>query len=137
MEAHVEELFGRCDWFDRELRSIDDRLQLVWVGSRVPPEEAPLGAVPGRFHIRYDAPEHPVYLPIVGDNDTFCEPGSVHLERLKQTDLQGHGRQYWRDVRAKQQKEREKRHEALLEEKREELYQRLMAGTQIQVSRAI
>lgn len=81
----------------KELKQIDESLQLVWA-----PENVTHPAlVPGRYHIIEErpAPTPPNVIPLVGENDEFREPGAWMFDMLQRNN-------HWSD---RSMKEREKR----------------------------
>jgi hypothetical protein len=126
-------LRGQLDFWNRELRQIDDRLELVWFDENVDI----VGVVPCRYHlIRRNDPPAPVsVIPITGPDGEFIEPNSALFDRLRAADL-------WND---EARRDRQKRHEELIrrkrrqqeretEERQEEILERYLAATRTQVS---
>lgn len=72
------------------LQEIDPRLSLVYVGARVPLDKCPVGALPGRFHVRRDNSEKNVpdsYMPIVNQHGEYTDPDMGIVDNLKKHDL--------------------------------------------------
>ena len=70
--------------WNRELKQVDEKLELVWAPEGV---EHP-ALVPGRFHIieHRGLPTPPNVIPLVGENDEYREPGSWMFEMLRRGD---------------------------------------------------
>jgi hypothetical protein len=82
----VETQLGLARQFNRELKKISSRLDLVWVNERA---DAIYGWIPGRWHIRVRGSETvDTYRPIVTETGGYREPSLYDLEALKRDDLQ-------------------------------------------------
>jgi hypothetical protein len=84
----------------RELKQIDETLELVWAPESV---EHP-ALVPGRFHIieRRPMPTPPNVIPLVGEDNEFREPGSWMFEMLRRNDHWSNRSQKIREEKAEQ-----------------------------------
>lgn len=113
----------RLNYWDQELRKIDEHLTLV----RAQPDATTPGLKPGYYHVVRNNPGAPAtIIPVQGPNGEFREPDSGMLEELKFADM-------WRDkdrlLRLQEAKDRERDREAAraAEEARGELTERLRA----------
>jgi hypothetical protein len=110
----------------RDLKRLDERLQMVWAPESV---TAP-GLVPGRFHVlrRNDPPAPVTPFPLVRglltgdpDDEGFIEPGSWVFDWLQKSDLQNTTVQEERKrfqeeaERARQRRKQEEREETIWE----------------------
>jgi hypothetical protein len=82
----------------RELKQVDENLELVWVPEGV---EHP-ALVAGRFHIieHRPLPTPPNVTPLVGDEDSYVEPGAWMFEMLRRNDNRSE-----RSVRAREERQ--------------------------------
>jgi hypothetical protein len=107
--AQAQHLTVLKEW-NKELKKIDERLELVWA-----PEGVDLpGLTPGRYHV---IRQNPGGLPGVfvheGDDGEFREPDSGLFQRLKSSDL-------WNDRVQRDRKKREKELERAAEKRKEQ-----------------
>lgn len=126
-------LRGQLDWWNRELKLIDQRLEMVWFDEGVDI----VGVVPNRYHvIRWnDAPAPPSLIPVVGPEGEFVEPNSALFDKLRAGDMwNGEARreQEKRQRRAEDARNRQMAREA--EERQAEILERWIAATRTQVS---
>jgi hypothetical protein len=104
------------DDFNKELRRIDDYLQLVWCPDPAPIDAIAAGAKPGRFHVARHNPGAPVSLiPIETPDGEFRQPDSSVFEDLRRADL-------WSSSNA--QERRRVRRELDLARERREVHER-------------
>ena len=82
--AALAVLADEVQHWTRELKQIDEKLELVWAPENV---EHP-ALVPGRYHIieQRGLPTPPNVIPLVGDDNEFREPGSWMFEMLRRGD---------------------------------------------------
>lgn len=100
------------DDFNRELKRIDDHLQLVWCPDPAPIDAVAAGATPGRFHVARHNPGAPISLMVIETPDgEFRQPDSAVFEQLRKADL-------WSSTNA-QERKRIKRDLELARERRE------------------
>lgn len=126
--AEVEAMVALRDELEqwtRELKRLDERLEMVWAPESV---TAP-GLEPGRFHVvrRNDPPTPVTVYPLVRgcltgkDDDGFIEPGSWVFDWLQKNDLQNNR------VAAEKQRYREEaerlRQKRLQEEREETIWE--------------
>lgn len=101
-EAEADAHIGRAREVDAELKALNHRLELVWVGERA---TSP-GLVRCRWHVRRrdrDAGVMDAYFPIVGPDGEYVEPTSQVVEMMRRNDL-------WKtDVRREVREHREAR----------------------------
>jgi len=99
---------------ERALKELDPKLSLVYVGLRVPHDKCPIGALPGRFHVRRDNHEAGVpdtFMPIVNQHGEYTDPDMGIVENLKKHDLwkknvaQELSRRWEKEEKARQKKE--------------------------------
>lgn len=85
-EAVIDDQIAKANWFDKALKKIDYRSELVWVPDNAPEDGS---MIPGRWHIRRknDPPAPHSYIPITRDDGGYREPASGDLVRLQQRDL--------------------------------------------------
>jgi hypothetical protein len=70
---------------ERELKTIDERLEIGFVEERSP--EYP-GVVPGRWHVIRHNPDAPTsFMPIIGAEGEYVDPSFQIIEKLKENDL--------------------------------------------------
>jgi hypothetical protein len=75
---------------ERELRTIDDRLRVVFIEPRageLHPRERGPGVVPGRWHVKLLTHPQNAYFPICGEDWVYREPDLALVEELKKRDL--------------------------------------------------
>jgi hypothetical protein len=102
--AYEQELLAKVevnssmDHWNRELRAIDEHLQLIFA-----PESAHVaGITPGRYHVLRTAPGVPPSLfAVTGPNGEFVEPTSQMLEKLRESDL-------WNEVAGRERAKKER-----------------------------
>jgi hypothetical protein len=111
IDAQVEE----AKILSEDLKRIDSTLSVVWVGERVDDPEL----VPARWHIRRQTPGMvAAYIPLVGPDGEYREPGSWVLDWLQANDL-------WNPEVHRSREEAKQRHrEAKVRAKRREEEQR-------------
>lgn len=82
--AAMAVLVDEVKHWNRELKQVDDALELVWAPENVTHE----ALVPGRYHIieHRPMPTPPNVIPLVGENNEFREPGSWMFEMLRRGD---------------------------------------------------
>jgi hypothetical protein len=125
-------LKGQLDWWNRELKKIDERLEMAWF----PEGTSIVGVVPGRYHVLRFEPGAPVtIIPVTGPNGEFVEPNSAVFDKLRQSDLWNDQAQRARR-RAQEELTRAKERQAAREreERREELQDRARAAWGVSVS---
>jgi hypothetical protein len=118
----------------KELKAIDEALELVWIPENITPHPA---IVPGRFHIveKRPLPAPPNVLPLVkgcvtGDpeDDGFIEPGAWMFEWLRKNDHWSQRSQRIREERmAAAESARQRAHEREQEDMAVELDERIKA----------
>lgn len=122
---HVEQ-------FNRVLRDIDPRLELVYVSQ--PPGvtvDAPPGMVWNRWHVQITSPERdvPEFLPITGPEGEFMEPHSGVFDQLRETYTgSSDGRRRFRLRKLEEARQKERAAENSRVEMREELQLRMKAA---------
>lgn len=84
-EQMVNRVIGRAHAFDKLLKDMDHRLDLVLVNEKA---DIP-GAIPGYWHVRRrnDPPATDTWYPIAGPNGEWTEPTHSHIEFFQQRDL--------------------------------------------------
>lgn len=129
----VSHLKGTLEHWNRELRQIDDRLEMAWFDENV---SVP-GVVPCRYHIlRRNEPPAPMsIIPVVGPNDEYVEPDSGVFNMLLRQDMwsesaQADKRKRESLARAAADRERERDTEA----RRAEIVERIQAANRAFVS---
>lgn len=102
--------------YNRELKQIDERLELIWA-----PESVTNPAlVPGRFHVlrRNPPPAPPGLYPLQHQDGSFREPGSWMYDWLRRNDMwndraQAERERIVRDLERAKQKRREQEREEI------------------------
>lgn len=127
-------LRGQLDWWNRELKAIDENLEMVWFDDGVDI----VGVVPNRYHVLRVSPDPTVpvnIIPITDDEGGFVEPNSAVFDRLRAGDM-------WNDRavmdrekrRADAQAAAERQRERETEDRQAEILERWVAATRAQVS---
>jgi hypothetical protein len=117
---------GELNWFNRQLRQIDPRLELVKATEH--PQSTDL--TPGYWHVvRHNEPPAPdTYIAIKGDHGEFIEPSTGWLERFRADDAWSNGG--WAELTkrwAKREQARERDKQRVREERVEEIADRIKA----------
>lgn len=87
-EEAVERAVGTARYLDRALKAKDPNLGLVFIKPDIEEWDLPVGAVAGRWHLQYKAPEFiSTYIPIVGPNGSYRDPASDILDMADRGDL--------------------------------------------------
>lgn len=133
--AHVRlaaALRGQLEFWNRELKLIDERLEMVWFDENVDIQ----GVVPCRYHLLRHEPGAPVtIIPITGPEGEFIEPNSAVFDKLREGDLWN--TEARRDRQKKQERlieRKRKQEEREREERQQEILERWQAATQTRVS---
>jgi hypothetical protein len=80
----VESKVRQVERLEGELKSIDPSLSLVVAK----PGSQDVGLIPGRWHVKKEIPNKPdEYWPLVGENDSYREPGAWVLDAFNAGDL--------------------------------------------------
>lgn len=120
-------------YLDQALKAKDEHLGLVRVKEDVEEWDLPLGAIPGYWHIRNNAPGFvPVYEPIRGPRGEFRLPASDVLDLADRMDLRKP--EVFREVveRGRRKKAERARAEALgAEQRRDELVSDFKAAKRV------
>lgn len=85
-EAEADAHIGRALAVDAALKSLNHRLELVWVGEHATTP----GLVPVRWHVRRrdrDAGVMDMYFPITGPDGEYVEPTMGVVETMRRSDL--------------------------------------------------
>jgi len=129
----VSHLKGTLEYWNRELRQIDERLQMVWFDEGV----KILGVVPCRYHIlrRNEPPAPWSIIPIQDSEGNYVEPDSGVFEMLLRDDMwsasaQRERRRHERLARAAKDRERERE----AEDRQAEIVERIQAARRAFVS---
>lgn len=88
METELDDPQAKA--LEHELRTIDDRLRVVFISPRageLHPRERGPGLIPGRWHIKLLTQPQNAYFPICGPNWEFREPELAVVEEMKARDL--------------------------------------------------
>jgi hypothetical protein len=126
-------LGGFLEHWNRELKSIDERLEMAWFDETV---NHP-AVVPCRYHIlRHNEPPAPMsVIPVVDSEGNFVEPDSGIFEMLLKGDMWSEAaqRERKRAIKlAEAAKDRERERET--EDRRQEIIERIQANTRTFVS---
>lgn len=126
----VQEARGQFAWFERRLKDIDERLDLVCALERIDAK----GFMPGFWHIRRrNDGAADSYMPICGPNGEFMEPSECHLDELASRDM-------WRDPKVAERKfeaierEHESKKRLAREDRRERMKDAVLPHTRLQVA---
>jgi ElaB/YqjD/DUF883 family membrane-anchored ribosome-binding protein len=130
----VSHLKGRLDYWNRELRKIDARLEMVWFDESA---KGIPGVVPCRYHLirRNDAPSPWSVIPVQNSKGEYVEPDSGVFEMLLRDDMWSESAEQERRKarsRAEAAKAREREREA--EERQQEIFERVQAARRAFVS---
>lgn len=130
----VSHLKGRLDYWNRELRKIDARLEMVWFDESA---KGIPGVVPCRYHIirRNDAPTPWSVIPVQTSAGEYVEPDSGVFEMLLRDDMWSESAQRERDRHrrlAEAAKARQRERET--EERQQEILERVLAAKRAFVS---
>lgn len=130
--AQIAVLADEVQHWTKELKSVDEHLELAWIPENITPHPA---IVPGRFHIleQRPLPSPPNVLPLVKgcvtgdpDDDDFIEPGAWMFEWLRKNDHWSQRSQRLREERmAAAESARQRAHEREKEEQALELDERI------------
>ena len=127
-------LRGQLDWWTRELKQIDENLEMLWFDEGV----EIVGVVPCRYHVvrwSNDPTVPPNIMPITGPDGEFVEPNSAVFERLRAGDM-------WNDRALMDREKRrqdaqlglERQREREAEDRQQEILERWVAATRTSVS---
>lgn len=117
--------------FNRELRRLDEYLELVWVTRPRDPAVRPLpGMIWERWHVRRRNPDAPdTYLALTAPDGSYVEPSSRVFSMLAEHDLwRGDVQRRDRERRAREAADRERARDAAREERLEEFQLRYKAA---------
>lgn len=127
-------LRGQLEWWTRELKQIDDRLEMVWFDESA---TGIVGVVPNRYAIvRWnEAPTPPSVIPIEGPDGEFVEPNSSVFDKVRAGDMWNAEARRDRQRRQEQALAAKRRQQAReTEERQEEILERWLAASRTQVS---
>lgn len=131
--AHVTSV---CEKFNEDLRRIDEGLQMVFIPDWMPLDVVAAGARPGRYNlIREDHKGGPLtFIPIVGPDGEFVEPGSHIFDLLNANDWQNpRVIKHRKELQAKIADAKRKAEEEEMRRLDEEVIERYKAYTRTQV----
>lgn len=117
---------------ERQLQELDPLLEITYFGERIPTDQLPPGAMPGRWHVKRNNVGTPnTYTPIVNQNGEYTEPDSGLVEGLRKTDLWKRDNMLrYQKAEAAQQRAREAAVREQSEERKETFAQALRAYAQ-------
>lgn len=106
-DQQVDGQIGRAVALDAQLKELDPRLSLVWVGDRADDPDL----VPGRWHVKMTNEQGAnMFIPIVTEDGGYLEPNAGVVDRLRERDLQNHS--VWDDYVSRAKRRREAREQA-------------------------
>lgn len=130
----VSHLKGRLDYWNRELRKIDARLEMVWFDESA---KGIPGVVPCRYHIirRNDAPSPWSVIPVQDSQGNYVEPDSGVFEMLLRDDMWSEtAERERRKARSRAEAAKARERERETEERQQEILERVQAARRAFVS---
>lgn len=130
-DAQIDRSIYLAKEFNRQLRDLDDRLELVFVK---PTADDPV-LVPGRWHIRHVDPDGIVtYMVIAGPQGEYLEPHSGVLDELRARSLfTDQGIRAAKERVERKNRERQREAERQAEDRKAELAERVASTIRTQV----
>ncbi len=129
--AHAAIRDASMDFWNRELKQLDERLELI----KAREDASVAGLTPGFWHVmRHNPDGPPSLLPLTGDHGEFVEPTSRMLDLLRSGDLQNERAMRARrefDERAAAQRKRDKENAAA--DRRADLAERIGSMNNVSV----
>jgi hypothetical protein len=129
----VSHLKGTLEHWNRELKRIDERLEMAWFDEGV----SIAGVKPCRYHVlrRNDPPSPWAIIPIEDEQGNFVEPDSGVFEMLLRNDMWSEAAQAERrKARSRAEAEKARQRERDAEERQQEIVERIHAARRAFIS---